>query len=256
LLDNHRQNQEYVHLCPIGKRKVTIEDIMQLRVKDVSQLLSVSEKTVYRWVRQNSLPGYRVNNQYRFNRAELLEWATTNKINVSADLFSEPESEKMAAGSLFEAVKLGGIHYRVGGKDKASAIRSVVELMNLPPEVDREFLYSVLLAREALASTGIGEGIAIPHVRNPIVLHVPGLMVNLCFLEQPVDFGAIDSKPVDCLFAVISPTVRAHLKLLSRLGYALRDTDFKAALKNQASREEILNHLKRIDAEVDRTKTP
>ena len=229
---------------------------MQLRVKDVSQLLSVSEKTVYRWVQQNALPGYRVNNQYRFNRAELLEWATVNRIQVSADLFKEPESEKSPLGSLHEAVKLGGIHYRVGGKDKPSAIRNVVELMHLPPEVDKEFLYSVFLAREALASTGIGDGIAIPHVRNPIVLHVPGLMVNLCFLEQPVDFGAVDAKPVDCLFAVVSPSVRAHLNLLSRLGYALRDSDFRTALKKQASREEILNYLKRIDSEIDRTQTP
>jgi PTS system nitrogen regulatory IIA component len=229
---------------------------MQLRVKDVAELLSVSEKTVYRWVQHNSLPGYRVNNQYRFNRAELLEWATANKINVSVDLFNEPESEKNPAESLYEALKLGGIHYRVGGKDKPSAIRSVVELMNLPQEVDRQFLCNVLLAREALASTGIGEGIAIPHVRNPIVLHVPGLMVNLCFLENPVDFGAIDSQPVYCLFTIVSPTVRAHLNILSKLGYALRDNNFKLALKNQAGREEILEHLKRIDAEVVKTVTP
>jgi PTS system nitrogen regulatory IIA component len=114
----------------------------------------------------------------------------------------------------------------------------------------------VLLAREALASTGIGDGIAIPHVRNPIVLHVPGLMVNLCFLENPVDFGAIDSQPVYCLFTIVSPTVRAHLNILSKLGYALRDNNFKLALKNQANREEILEHLKRIDAEVGKTITP
>jgi nitrogen PTS system EIIA component len=228
---------------------------MQLRVRDVAELLSVSEKTVYRWVQQNALPGYRVNNQYRFNRAELLEWATANKIRVSADLFSEPESAKTIADSLSEAVKRGGIHYRVGGKDKSSAIASVVEMMNLPSEVDKEFLYSVLLAREALASTGIGDGIAIPHVRNPIVLHIPALTVNLCFLEQPVDFGAIDSQPVYCLFTIVSPTVRAHLNVLSRLGYALRDQDFRNALKSQANREDILSHLKRVDMEIDKSKT-
>jgi mannitol/fructose-specific phosphotransferase system IIA component (Ntr-type) len=89
--------------------------------------------------------------------------------------------------------------------------------------VDREFLYKVLLARESLGSTGIGDGIAIPHVRNPIVLHLSRPIVTLCFLERPVDFGALDGQPVNTLFTLISPTVRAHLHLLSRLAFTLRD---------------------------------
>src|SRR5438034_985186 len=62
--------------------------------------------------------------------------------------------------------------------------------------------------REALQSTGVGDGIAIPHVRNPIVLHVSRPMITLCFLERPIDFGALDGKPVHVLFSLISPTVR------------------------------------------------
>ncbi len=228
---------------------------MQLNVRDVSKLLSVSEKTVYRWVQQNALPGYRVNNQYRFNRAELLEWATANKIKVSVELFSEPESEKVSLTGLFDAIKSGGIHYRISGNDKTSVLRGVVELMNLPPEVNKEFLLNVLLAREALASTGIGDGIAVPHVRNPIVLHVPSPMINLCFLDKPVDFDAIDAQPVYCLFTIVSPTVRAHLNLLSHLGYALRDADFTNSLKTQAAREVLLGHLERIDSEIKKAKT-
>ena len=50
--------------------------VMQLGVRDVAGLFNVSEKTVYRWVKQRKLPVYRVNEQYRFSRAELLEWAT------------------------------------------------------------------------------------------------------------------------------------------------------------------------------------
>ena len=119
----------------------------------------------------------------------------------------------------------GGIFYRLAGKDKPAVLRSVVEMLRLPDKVDREFLLQVLLAREALESTAIGDGIAIPHVRNPIVLHVPQPMVTLCFLEAPVDFGALDGQPVQTLFTLISPTVKAHLHLLSRLAFALRDPD-------------------------------
>jgi PTS system nitrogen regulatory IIA component len=116
----------------------------------------------------------------------------------------------------------------------------VVETMRLPAEVDREFLYEVLLAREALASTAIGDGIAIPHVRNPVILHLERPLVTLCFLERAVDFGALDGQPVGTLFTLISPTVRAHLHLLSRLSFALRNPRFREAVLGQATREEIL----------------
>lgn len=223
---------------------------MQLTVRDVSKLLNLSEKTIYRWVRQGVLPAYRVNEQYRFNRAELLEWATARRMNVSATLFEEPESNATPIPSLVEALQVGGIFYRLGGTDVPSALRAVVEHLRLPDEVDREFLLRVLLAREALQSTGIGDGIAIPHVRNPIVLHVPRPMVTLCFLERLVDFGALDGKPVHVLFTLISPTVRAHLRLLSRLSFALHAPAFKTAVVRQAPRDEILAEAARVEGTV------
>src|SRR5438874_1844414 len=221
---------------------------MQLGVREVSKLLNVSEKTIYRWVGQGMLPAYRVNEQYRFNRAELLEWATSRKMNVSAAVFDEPESNSTPIPGLVEALQAGGIFYRLSGADKEGALRAVVEHMRLPEEVDREFLLRVLLAREALQSTGIGDGIAIPHVRNPIVLHVTRPLITLCFLERAVEFNAIDGKLVSIVFSLISPTVRAHLRLLSRLSFALQDPGFKAVIHRQGSRDEIYAEAQRIEA--------
>src|SRR3989441_7478196 len=223
---------------------------MQLGVRDVSKLHNVSEKTIYRWVGQGILPAYRVNEQYRFNRAELLEWATSRKMNVSAAVFDEPESNSTPIPGLVEALQAGGIFYRLSGAAKEGALRAVVEHMRLPEEVDREFLLRVLLAREALQSTGIGDGIAIPHVRNPIVLHVERPTVTLCLLEKPVDFHALDGKPVHALFSLISPTVRAHLHLLSRLAFLLRDPTFKGLILGHASRDEILGAARRIESSL------
>ena len=64
---------------------------MMLAVRDAAALLNVSERTIYRWVDQGVLPAHRVNEQYRFHRAELLEWATARRVNVSPEIFSEPE---------------------------------------------------------------------------------------------------------------------------------------------------------------------
>jgi len=215
---------------------------MQLSVKDTAAILNVSEKTVYRWIKDQAIPFYKINEQFRFNRAELLEWATSRRIKVSPDIFKENGTGQEALPNLSDAVKAGGVIYRVSGKDQATVLRSIVD--------DRDFLYEVLVAREMLGSTGVGNGIAIPHVRNPVVLHVAKPTVTLCFLEHPIDFKAIDGKPVNILFTIISPTVRAHLHLLSRLGCLLHNEEFKAALARQASRDELLAMLERIEEDL------
>lgn len=229
---------------------------MQLTVREAAKILNVAEKTIYRWISQGSLPAYRINEQYRFNRAELLEWATGRKINVSVDLLKEPESTANPLPTLISAMRAGGIVYRLGGTDRESVLQNLVEVLRLPDEVDREFLYQVLLARESLGSTAIGDGLAIPHVRNPVVLHVAQPSITLCFLEHPIEFGALDNRPVHTLFTLISPTVRSHLHMLSRLTFFLRDPQARAVLRRQGSREEILAEVERMDAHLQPASSP
>jgi len=220
---------------------------MDLTVRDVSKLLNVTERTVYRWIQLEAIPAYKIMDQYRFNRAELLQWATARKIGVAPEMFSEPEIGVQPLPGLAEALRRGGIYYRVEGKTKEAALRAMMEVIRLPEEVDREFFLRVLMAREELATTAVGDGIAIPHVRNPVVLHTAQSLVSLCFLDQPVEFGALDGKPVTCLFTVISANVRAHLHLLSRIAFALRDARFKECVIKQEAREKILQEAARVE---------
>jgi nitrogen PTS system EIIA component len=219
---------------------------MKLTVREASKLFNVSEKTIYRWIEQKGLPAYRINKQFRFNQTELLEWAAAGRTSFSPDLLNEPEFSQSQLPDPIQALAGGGIHYRVAGNDRDSVLRSVVELLRLPDHVDRDFLLQVLLAREALGSTGIGDGIAIPHARNPIVLNVERPTITLCFLENPVDFASLDGLPVTVLFTLITPTVRIHLHLLSRVAFMLSDKSFRDVLKRQGSRDEILQEARRV----------
>jgi PTS system nitrogen regulatory IIA component len=220
---------------------------VNLSVRDTARLLEVSEKTIYRWIKQQTIPAYRVQEQYRFNRAEILEWATSRRLSVSSEIFAEPEAAGQPVPSLVEALEAGGVHYRVSGGDKESVFREVVQLLRLPEEVDRAFLLRVLLAREALAPTAVGQGIGVPHVRNPVVLHMGRPVLSLCFLDQPIDYGALDGLPVHTLFTIISPTTRAHLHLMAKLAFLLRVAEVQQALQGQASRPEILAQLRRAE---------
>jgi PTS system nitrogen regulatory IIA component len=222
---------------------------MQLTVKDTAKALNVAEKTVYRWIQSGGLPAYRVAGQYRINRAMLFDWATSKRIN-----FSPEDPHKAADNSplptLAEALQEGGIHYRVHGGNKADLLKSVTGLLKLPDTVNREVLLQALLAREQLQSTGVGDGIALPHVRNPAVVEIATPMVCLCFLEAPVEFNALDGKPVKTLFVPLSPDVRVHLHLLSRISFALRNPQFKALLASEGRRDELLDAARALEPDA------
>ena len=210
------------------------------------RLLGASEKTITRWIEEDGLPAFRLNNQYHFNRVEVLEWASTHEVNVSPQVLHQLDAQEMPLPSLAEALEAGGLFYRVPGADKNAVLQAVVESLPVPDSVDREHLLQVLLEREAMGSTSVGDGIAIPHVRNPIVLHVDEPMVTLSFLEHPIEFGALDGKPVDTLFTLISPTIRVHLHVLSVIAFALHDKDFKAAIQRQAKPDVLLAEARRV----------
>ncbi|MDY0268296.1 PTS sugar transporter subunit IIA [Trichloromonas sp.] len=224
---------------------------MNLSVKDAARLLNVSEKTIYRWIKQEVVPAYRVHEQYRFNRVELLEWATSRRMGVTAELLDEPGSDAAPLTLLSDALEAGGIFYRVEGDSREQVLTEVAQHLRLPDEVDRGHLQQVLIARERIASTAIGNGIAIPHPRNPALLHLTKSTVTLCFLEQPVDFKALDGQPVRLLLTVIAPTLRSHLHLLSQLGFVLKNPYFKKILSEEGSREEILAALRQAEAELE-----
>jgi PTS system nitrogen regulatory IIA component len=223
---------------------------MLLTVREVAKLLATPEKKIYRWVDDGEIPFHKVNDQIRFHRAELLEWATAKKLPVSVEMFQDEDEDRT---SLSRSIELGGIHWNVAGSDGQSAMRAVVGLMPLPEDVDREFLLDVLLAREALGSTGIGDGIAIPHVRSPMVLSGAPSMITVCFLERPIEFGAVDGQPVHTIFSIVTPTIKGHLQLLARLTRALLDQGFRAAITRRATAEEILAEARRVEKTFPRS---
>ena len=223
---------------------------MNLNLRETARLLQTSERTIYSWVKDKGLPAHRINEQLRFNRSELLEWAVANGTAVAGDLFESADTSEDRISGLAEALEAGGVHYRVSGTDKPSILESVIRVIPFPPETDKTLLLNVFLNRESMGSTGIGNGIAIPHVRNPIVFHASHLMISLCFLEKAIEFDAIDGKPVHTLFTIVSPTIQLHLNCLSRLASALRQPSFADVISRQAPKEEIMKIVRSIDLQA------
>src|SRR5262249_15837893 len=114
---------------------------MQLTVRDAARFLRVPERTIYRWIREGSIPPHRGQEQYRFEGVELLEWARRQKIAVAPEIFHEAEPSETVP-SVAEAIEEGGVHPGLAGADKESVIRSVVAVLRLPDETERESVYS------------------------------------------------------------------------------------------------------------------
>ncbi len=226
---------------------------MNLTVQDVATLLRVPESSIRKWISERGFPAHRVDDQLRFHRAEIVEWATTERIALPADLLEDPKTRGAGLPSLSQALEAGGIHAGLRGSDKLSVLREIVARLPLRKDSERAQLLEVLLAREAMGSTGVGDGIAIPHARSPIVMRVPTASVSLCLLEEPIEFGAIDGRPVSTVFLVVSPTVRAHLHLLSLIASALRSPGFREAVRRPLSADEILKAARAAETALPRT---
>ena len=134
------------------------------------------------------------------------------------------------------------------GRSKEEILREFAELFRRAHVVSEpQELVDRLMAREKLGSTGIGDGIAIPHARVKNLTRV-----TVAFGRAPggVDFNALDGKPTDLFFVLIAPedVPGEHLKVLARLSRLLRNPVFRDALRRARGRHELYEIIAREDA--------
>lgn len=220
---------------------------MALTVRDAARLLATTEDKVHRWIEAGEIPFDRANDQLRLNRSELLEWATARRIPLSSEAFRDAGDRE---ARLSDALRAGGVFHHVPGNDREAVLRAVVERIPLGDPDDRALVAEILLAREHLGSSAVGDGIAIPHVRHPLVFQGGRPVVTLSFLATPLPFGAPDGQPVFALFTMLSPTIHTHLQLLARLATALHDPRFKAAVVGRAPAEAVLREVDRVESSL------
>jgi PTS system nitrogen regulatory IIA component len=216
-----------------------------MSVKDAAALLKVSEKTVYRWIRQGVIPTYRFQGQYRFDRRELESWAHQKRIGYGTgpSLLDTGGTETVDP---IAAMRRGGIHYKIEGDAPEAIYRNIVDLFPFAPHLTQEHrdrLVATLIERELLHSTGIGHGVAVPHPRHPQDWGLGDPVVGIFFLERPVDFKALDGKPVYVLFVLLCATVKGHLSMLSHVSHLLNDAEMRAFLRSQPNRSDLMERI-------------
>jgi mannitol/fructose-specific phosphotransferase system IIA component (Ntr-type) len=151
--------------------------------------------------------------------------------------------------SLSDLLRLDQIQLNLQGADKASVLRELVEAV---PELrdepaQRDVFLQALLDREKLHTTAIGEGIALPHARNPLggLLKKPLIVFGRHL--SGVSFGALDNNPVHLLFLIASPDLTDHLAILARISRVLRDQKLRGELMGVMKNEEVIRLMKEAE---------
>lgn len=224
---------------------------MKLPMEKMAGVLDLSVSTIERWIRQGSIPIQRIGAEVVFSQAAMEKWAATHNLSFSLDGNQAHVNAPEALGSLVSAMKAGKVCHRVRGTDAVAALKSAVDCIDFLSRDVRDELYEKLLEREQLASTGIGNGIAIPHPRDPLSKPPETPVITTCFLEKGVNFNAIDDQPVFVFFLLISPTVKHHLHLLSRLSYCIRDRSFVSFLNTHPDAADVHSHVAKFEEQLD-----
>lgn len=133
-------------------------------------------------------------------------------------------------------------------QDKSAALEEMARaLAAAEEEVDADALLQVLLDREALQSTGIGDGVAIPHGK---MSGLPKLLASFARHRPGLDFEAIDGQPTRLFFLLVVPEHSGgqHLKALARISRFFRDAAFCKALEEAETREDVFRAIEEADA--------
>lgn len=152
--------------------------------------------------------------------------------------------------TLSDLLSPGRINLKLESADREAVLS---ELVNQIPELvkqpeARQTLLRALRDREQLHSTGIGDGIALPHARNALVGLVDHPLIVFGRHAEGIPFGAIDAAPARMFFLLIAPTVTQHLAILARLSRLLRDPKLRESLLTADSREKVIALIREAEA--------
>ncbi len=143
--------------------------------------------------------------------------------------------------NITNVLQLSSIKSSLGGKNKKEVLNEMIDLLKNSDKIKNlEVVRKAVLAREEIMSTGVGEGFAIPHGKTNAV---NGIIAAFGRTSEPVEFEAVDGKPVSLIFLLVGMEnlVGPHIKLLSRISRMMNKEEFRKKLLDAKDEEEIFN---------------
>lgn len=237
---------------------------MDLKIKDVAELLSVSETTIRRWLFDGRIPAYRIKHQYRFSRLEIENWMMECRVKPSGGVSPFQEAQEgifrdaqeevatrkgMQQFCLYRAIHQGDVFLDIQGSTKEEVIRGTTKEIAAKLGVDTEVLAELLLDREKLMPTALSQGIAVPHTRD-FLRKGPLDMIFVVYPQQPIDYGALDGKLVHTLFFLFANHDKGHLQLLAKLAHLSSQEKALGFLQERPDKKGLLHYIRAWEGDL------
>ena len=221
------------NILVISKLETKVQDDI-LTIEEVARYLRVSDRTVYDWAQKGEIPAGKIGTVWRFKKSEVENWVNAR---LSSDSGKQSESQ-IQVRNILSPERVVFINH----SSKHDALVQLSEVLATAPQVKNAAeLTAEILKREELMSTGIGRGIAIPHVRLPSVTDLV-MAVGVC--RKPIeDFQAIDDQPVSLLF-MIAAAYNQHsyyLKTISHFSAIFKQNDLVSEMVGAKDEAELFD---------------
>lgn len=209
-------------------------DIMTL--EEVAEYLRISERTVYDWAQKGDIPCGKIGTAWRFLRSDIEKW-------VADKLGAKPAEQnvEIKLSNLLSEEKV----MILDSVTKEEALDAMIDMVSKSSLVtSKKALKEGIYRREELMSTGIGQGVAIPHVR---IKEVKDLVVGVAICSSGVpDYESLDAQPVQLLFMIVARDDQhaLHLKTLAAISSVLKNPFLKNMLLSSTCPKDFMDVIK------------
>jgi len=224
-----------------------------LTTRQLAEYLQLSERSVYRLLEQGDIPALKVGGHWRFRKTAVDEWLDVRVQQMDADQLDETFREDLDSGSssISQLLSAQNIFLNVPHRTKHEVLSGLATLVNLPEDVDRDLLLARLLEREALCTTALPDGVAIPHTprtRPRLLAHHD--LIAMARTREPIEFGALDGNRTDLFVLVLARDERTHLILLAKVSRLIREPVVQRTMRTSKSPRTILRVIKDTEAKL------
>ena len=151
-------------------------------------------------------------------------------------------------GAVTELLGHGDVFYNIGGENSEQALRAFVKVLRLPKSLDRKALADAIVEREALATTAIGNGFAIPHSRARLLKDETSAFIAVGYLDNPLPWNSPDGELVSTIFLLVSAEGTQHLSALAGIACLADNGRFKEYISEQPAKADLLQFIASMES--------
>jgi PTS system nitrogen regulatory IIA component len=219
-----------------------------MTLSEVADYLRIAEKTVLRMVHKREIPCARVGSQWRFLRTVIDDWLLAKMRVIPQNDMSRLIEEQSDIVPLSRLVKEEFISLGIKPGTKEEVLSQLTQpLMDHGVVSDGTALLRKLMQRESMASTAIGRGIAVPHIRNPRENPEGGPILCIGVCKEGTDFKALDGGKTHLFFLLYTNSEVVHLRVMGKLISVLRNEKLVSSLIEAGSKEVITGLILKED---------